>query len=76
MLIKSKSSPTESLDVKNIKKCSNLELKMLARALNERLSNLCDDEDKVESSPASSQSSEQGSISSKDPYNSELFQDG
>ena len=44
--IKSKSSPTESLDVKNIKKCSNSDLKMLAKALNERLSELCEDEDK------------------------------
>ena len=37
---KPKSSPTESLDVKSIKKYSKSELKMLALALSERISEL------------------------------------
>ena len=42
---RSKSSPTEYLNIKNVKKCSNSDLRMLARVLNERLSELYEDED-------------------------------
>ena len=51
---------------------------MLARALNKRLSELCEDEneDQEASFHNSAQSSGQGFVSSKDPYNSELYQDG
>ena len=34
---KSKSSPTTSIDIKSIKKCSSSEVQMLAKALNERI---------------------------------------
>lgn len=50
---------------------------MLAKALNERINELYDDEeDKAESSSSSPQSPGQESVTSKDPYNNELFQDG
>ena len=67
--IKSKSSPTKSIDIKNVKKCSNSELRMLARTLNKRLSELCEDE--IEDQEASSYNSAQlgqGSINTKDHF--------
>ena len=57
--IKFKSSPTKFLDIKNVKKCSNSQLKMLVRALNERLNELWEDEG--EGQEASSHNSPQSS---------------
>ena len=64
---KSNSSPTTSFDIKSIKKCPRTELQMLAKSLNERIIELCDDE---EASPSSPQSIGQGSV-----YQQGLFQD-
>lgn len=42
---KIKSSPTELINSDSIKRCSNSELRMIAQALNERLSNLYEEEE-------------------------------
>ena len=72
------SSLTESLDVKSIKKCSKSNLKMLALVLSEIVNELydSDEENEQEASSHHSAQSEQGSITSNDLYNSELYQDG
>lgn len=49
---------------------------MLTKALNERITKLYDNEENEANSSSSSNtpwSSEEGSITSKDPYNSDLF---
>ena len=51
---------------------------MLALALSEKISELHDSDEKIEQEASShhSSQSDQGSTISKDPYNSELYQEG
>ena len=60
-------------------KHTSMVLSSQAKALSEGVNELYNDDDEEEEQEASSShsaQSEQGSITSKDPYNNELYQDG